>query len=121
MVNITSGARFGDDPLEPGDLLTISGSSAADGDYTVEAVVSDTEFQVVETIPDSTGGTVDFIHPEGASRVGIDNVNMPEVTGSTLNLALRQMSTTLVMTDDVNGDAIVEDDTGNFMFEGNGE
>jgi hypothetical protein len=65
-----------DDPVESGDTFVLSGSTAADGSYTVDTVVDDDTFTVVEAIADSTGGTAAFRHPPGASRIGIDPSNI---------------------------------------------
>lgn len=61
-----------DTPLEDGDKVVLAGSTAADGTYTINAVMSAFIFSVYETIPDSTGGTLSFRYPAGASQIGLD-------------------------------------------------
>jgi hypothetical protein len=46
------------DLVEPGQVVYISGSSAADGRYTVALIYTTTVFSVVEPLPASTGGSV---------------------------------------------------------------
>lgn len=74
-VVVSGGIVYNDDPVEPGDLVTIAGNAAA-GDYTVDTVTDDTTFTVVEATTDATSGTVTFYHPPGATKVGIDPTNL---------------------------------------------
>lgn len=46
------------DVIEPGQVVYLSGTSAADGRYVVDAIVSSTVFRVTSAIPASTGGSV---------------------------------------------------------------
>jgi len=59
-----------DHPVEAGDSVVIVGSTAADGTYTVATIPTDTSVTVVEAIPTSTGGTLSWVYPPGASRMG---------------------------------------------------
>lgn len=61
-----------DHPVEPKDIVTITGTSggAGNGTFTVATVVNDTSFTVVESIGTSTGGSVSFAYPPGASGIG---------------------------------------------------
>jgi hypothetical protein len=80
-----------DHPVQVGDLLVITGSSpggAADGTYTVETVVDDTSVTVVEVIPDSTGGTLTWVYPAGASRVGFNPAGQVITSAKTVSQAL---------------------------------
>lgn len=74
-VVVSGGLIFNDNPVETGDRVTIAGNAAA-GDYTVDSVLSDTSFTVVEAIVDASGGTATFKHPPGALKVGIDPTNL---------------------------------------------
>jgi len=58
-----------DNPVESGDTVVIAGNAAA-GTYTIDVMISDTQFTVVESLPDSTGGTSSFRYPPGAQKVG---------------------------------------------------
>lgn len=62
---------------QQGDILVISGSTAADGTYTVNQVTNageeDTIITVDEVIVDSTGGTGDLYYQSGAAITGYDN------------------------------------------------
>jgi len=74
-VTFTSGTLLinGDLPPEPGDSIVLSGTSAADGTYTVATIVDDENLTVSESIADSTGGSAAFMYPAGASKVGYYN------------------------------------------------
>jgi hypothetical protein len=61
-----------DHPVQIGDFLYITGSGTADGKYTVATILNDTTVTVVEPISDSTGGTLTWVYPAGASEVGFD-------------------------------------------------
>lgn len=74
-VVVSGGLIFNDEPVEPGDLLTVAGNAAA-GNYTVASIVSDTVFTVEEVIADATGGNATFRHPPGATKVGVDPTNL---------------------------------------------
>lgn len=63
----------GDLPPESGDTIILSGTTAADGTYTIDTVVDDVTLTVNESINDSTGGTAAFRYPAGAFKVGYNN------------------------------------------------
>jgi hypothetical protein len=63
--------NFDDNEVIPGDIVVLSGTSAADGTYTVASITDDTHLVVVETIATSTGGTASFRYPAGATTVGV--------------------------------------------------
>ena len=74
--------------LQVGDTAEISGGTA-DGDYTVASIVSDTEFTVEESIPDSTGeGDLTVYHPVAALDIGVDQRNWSNLAGDDLQSAL---------------------------------
>lgn len=80
-----------DHPVEAGDFLFITGSApggAADGKYTVASVDGDTVVTVVESIPNSTGGTYTWVYPAGAARVGFDPTGQTITTATTVEQAL---------------------------------
>lgn len=68
-----------DDPVEAGDALILTGDAA--GTYTVAIIESSTTLAVDESIIDSTGGTAEFRHPPGASRIGYDNTTSGLTSG----------------------------------------
>jgi hypothetical protein len=80
-----------DDPVESGDTFVLSGSTAADGSYTVDTVVDDDTFTVVEAIVDSTGGTAAFQHPSGASRIGVDPSSISSSTATNAQQVLEDI------------------------------
>jgi hypothetical protein len=63
-----------DHPVQIGDKADITGTSGGTGNgtFTVAVVVSDSQFTTVETIAASTGGSVNFRYPSGASNIGFD-------------------------------------------------
>ena len=77
------GGRFITWQLAIGDIVVISGSTAADGTYTVESITDQQNFIVVEAISNSTGGTTNIYHPGGATKIGIDNSTLPWTTSAT--------------------------------------
>ena len=81
-----------DDRAESGDKVILSGTSGADGTYTINTVIDDTTVSVVESINDSTDGTAEFRHPPGSTRVGIDPTNIEGVTSTELQEGLEQLS-----------------------------
>jgi len=87
-----------DQRIEPKDRVTLSGTSggSADGNYTVASVIDDLTFTVVENIPDSTGGLVEFRHPPGALRTGFDPVGLTHITANQVQEAIRQLDAALL-------------------------
>ena len=73
-------------PIEPGDIVIITGNAAA-GTYHVNVIVDNTVFSVVETILDSTGGSISFQDPPGATKVGLDPTNLTMTTSAVLQSA----------------------------------
>ena len=75
-----------DAPIEPGDIVVIAGN-AAEGTYHVASIVSTTIFVVVESISGSTGGSVTFYDPPGATKIGISPTNLTTTTATILQNA----------------------------------
>ncbi len=106
-----------DNPIAAGDIFDLTGSTAADGTYTVATVVDDDTFTVVEAIATSTGGTAAFCHPSGGTRVGIDPTGMTGSSATNLQQLAKDVdgTTDTALTDDVTGDVLVDDVTGNIL------
>lgn len=81
-----------DERAEPKDTVVLSGTSGADGTYTIANVIDSTTVDVEESIVDSTGGTANFRHPTGASKVGLDPTNVSGVTATEMQTAMEQLS-----------------------------
>jgi hypothetical protein len=79
-----------DEPVEAGDRVYISGN-AADGYYTVDAIISSDTFSVVEPIVDSIGGSVAFMYPAGATKVGVNHLLLTQSTATTLQGVLQDL------------------------------
>jgi hypothetical protein len=80
-----------DNPVQAGDLFTLTGASASNGDYTIQSIIDDQTFVVVETVPsDGTGGSGTFYYPPGASKVGIGRISTLDATTETVQEALEQ-------------------------------
>jgi hypothetical protein len=80
-----------DDPLEAEDIVILSGTSGADGTYTVDDVVDSVTFDVNESIADSTGGTCEARHPPGAQKVGLDDTGLTNVTADNVQDAITDL------------------------------
>jgi hypothetical protein len=80
-----------DHPVQVGDFLFIAGSTPsgiADGKYIVASVVDDTTVTVEGVIATSTGGTLTWVYPAGASEVGFDPTGQSVTTATTVEQAL---------------------------------
>jgi len=84
-----------DDPLQVGDFVDITGTAAA-GRFTVEAIVDPTDtFRVVESILDGYDGYADFVHPAGASKVGVDQFPLTFSSSTDLQNVLEDIDAAL--------------------------
>ncbi len=81
-------AKWGTWIISPGDLIEISGSTAADGVYTVESVTDSQNFIVEEAIADSTGGSLSVYHRAATEIIGVDTTNFNTVSGLNLQEVL---------------------------------
>lgn len=84
-----------DEPVQVGDRIRIVGSTTADGYYTVASVVDNTSFTVSEDILTSTGGSVYYMHPAGATKVGIDTSGFDNSTSQNLQDVLQDLDTAI--------------------------
>lgn len=84
-----------DYPLESGDIVVISGSTAADGSYFINSITSSTTFTVNESISDSTGGTASFRYPSGASKVGVDPTDISQSSNTDLQTVLEDLDSAI--------------------------
>jgi hypothetical protein len=86
-----------DHPVQVGDYVFLTGTSggAANGKFTVATVASDTSVTVNETIADSTGGTIQFVYPEGASLVGFNPTGQSFTSAITVEQALLDIANAL--------------------------
>lgn len=88
--------RNPDTAPEPNDIIVIAGNTAADGTYTVAGVVDNTHLTVNESIADGTGGSANFRHPAGATKVGVDPTNIGHGSQTTLQGVLEDLDEALV-------------------------
>jgi hypothetical protein len=86
------GLEFGDDPIEVNDIFVLTGATAGNGTYTVDTIIDNTSFTVVEAIVDSTGGSADFRHPAGALKVGVDPTTLSFTTKTNVQEALEDLT-----------------------------
>ena len=85
-----------DERIQPGDPVTLAGTTGgADGDYTVELILSATSFRVVEAILTSTGGSAEFFHPVGASLVGFDSAGLAQTAADNVQDALEDLDSAI--------------------------
>jgi len=82
----------GDEPVEPNNKVVLTGTTGADGIYTVATVPSDTSVTVVESINDSTGGAAAFMFPSGATQIGVDPTNLTWTTKDVLQGVLEDIT-----------------------------
>jgi hypothetical protein len=88
-----------DEPLQIGDKIEVIGNAAA-GRYTVEEIIDVTDtFKVLESILDSTGGTADFIHPAGASHIGVNSYNFDNTSSTNLQEILEDFDAAITEAD----------------------
>lgn len=85
-ITVSSG-NFNNVRPEKGDAVVITNSDAA-GTYTLDTQVSETEITVQESIPDASSGDLQIYHPPGATRVGVNQNNFSNLSGSTLQQVL---------------------------------
>ncbi len=84
--------------VDSGDIVWIFGTSpsgVSDGYYTINQVLSDTSFSVNQPITDSTGGSIQFRFPSGASLVGFDSSGSCVITHNTVQGALKDLDAAL--------------------------
>lgn len=81
-----------DHPAQHGDIVSLSGTTGADGYYTINQVLNDLTFTVNETIPSSIGGGIVFIYPSGASNVGFDSRGLTSTNADTLQDAVKDVA-----------------------------
>lgn len=86
---------YGDDPVESGDKIVLTGTTGADGTYTVNTVLTDQTLNVLEVIATSTGGTASFKNKAGALRVGVDSSTFKFSVGSEVQAVLKDIDTKL--------------------------
>jgi len=81
-----------DNPIEYMDTIYLTGTSGADGYYSVNQILTDVILSTNENINTSTGGTIYFMHPSGASKIGIDPTGITGVTSNNLQDAIKELS-----------------------------
>jgi hypothetical protein len=91
------GLSIGDETVEPGDIFVLTGASAGDGTYVVDTVPSNDTLTATPALPDSTGGSVEFKHPCGALKVGIDPSSVPNVAATNLQTALEELGAAITI------------------------
>lgn len=85
-----------DERAEPKDKVVLSGTTGgADGTYTIANIIDSVTVDVEEAIADSTGGSANFIHPPGASKVGFDPAGLVYLTKHNLQEAMEEVDANL--------------------------
>ena len=73
------------------DVVLLYGSSAADGYYVISEILDQTHFTVFGYLNNSTGGTLQFFYPPGASKIGFNPINTCVVTSTNVQGAISQL------------------------------
>ena len=79
--------------IDPNDIVYIYNTSGgiADGYYTVDTIVNDTVFTVVENIATSLSGNIQFRYPAGSLMVGFNPTGCIDITHNTVDGALKDL------------------------------
>jgi len=82
-----------DHPVQSGDIVILTGTSGSlgNGKFTVDTVIDDTSFSVLETIGTSTGGSINFYYKAGALSVGLDPTGMIHVVSNNVQDAIFEL------------------------------
>lgn len=101
---VITGASLIDLELEANDVITISGTGTADGDYRILQIVDDVTLQVTTTsaLAATSGvGTADFYYQEGSAYIGVDDLPWTIIAGTRLQTTLNSIDTQLQNTIDL--------------------
>lgn len=81
-----------DEHAEPKDKVVLSGTTGgADGTYTIANIIDSVTIDVEEAIADSTGGTANFVHPPGASKIGFDPTGLTNTVSTNVQDAVSDL------------------------------
>jgi len=80
-------------PVESGDRVYVEGTTpgSVDGYYTIFEILSDTTFDIEESVANSTGGNISFFYPSGASRIGVNTDNFTQISSNNVQDALEEL------------------------------
>lgn len=81
-----------DDPVQSGDRLHIYDSDGADGYYTINEILSDYSFSVIEDANEVSYGGLHFMHPAGAKSIGFDPTGLASITATNLQDAIKEIA-----------------------------
>lgn len=99
----TEGILYGvDNRVESGDIVRLTGTSggSADGYFTVDQVLTDLSFSVIETIASSTSGLVQFMYKSGASKVGFDPSGLTITNAHNVQDAIKDIGSKAITSED---------------------
>lgn len=79
-------------PVQSGDIVWVHNTAGTIGDgyFTVDQVIDNVTFTVNETMVNSTGGTVQYRYPAGASAVGFNPTGL-SITANNVQDAIAQL------------------------------
>lgn len=92
------GIFFGrDHPAQTDDFVVITGTTGGlgDGTFTIDTVIDDTSFSVLETIGTSTLGSVAFHYKSGATRIGFDPTGLAHVASTNVQDAIEELDSAI--------------------------
>jgi hypothetical protein len=87
-----------DTAVVPGDLIVLSGTGGADGNYIVATVVDDTTITTTTALVSTTGGTANFIYPVGGSRVASNTTGFAWSASSDVQSVLKDLDAAITAT-----------------------
>lgn len=107
-VIVCNGASFETWRAYPGDIVVISGGTAA-GTYTIASVQSQKIITTVESLPASfSEGTLTIYNPTGARLVGFDPTGLYSITSNNVQDAITELDTALSnITAATTGDSLI--------------
>lgn len=87
-----------DGTIESGDRVFVSGATpgSADGYYTIEDLLTEATFDVVESTIAATGGTVLFLYAPGARKVGFDSDGLTNTAADNIQDAVSDLDLSIV-------------------------
>lgn len=82
-------------PAASGDYVWLSGTSGADGYYTIDQIIDNLTFSVIENINTSTGGNINFFYSVGSKQVGFNPTGLTYISSNNVQDAIKEVDSVL--------------------------